>query len=57
MCRLTGPAAFRHSLLQRQGKLILVPEAQLCSSVEELAAYIKRRIESLEGLSLDAYRQ
>ena len=56
VCRLTGPALFRHALLAKHGQLVMLPEGKLWVSSEELAAYLQHRVEAVTGRSLQEYR-
>ncbi len=57
VCRLTGRAMFKQTLLAKHGKLILIPQRQLSShSVNDLAAYLQQELEAAVGGSLEAYR-
>ena len=47
---------FRRALLAKHGKLVLIPQHKLSSSVEELAAYLQQELEAAVGGSLEAYR-
>ncbi len=55
-CRLTGRAMFKQTLLAKHGKLVLIPQHKLSSSVDELAAYLQQELEAAVGGSLEAYR-
>ena len=55
VCRLTGRAMFKQTLLAKHGKLILIPQSKLSSSVDELAAYLQQELEAAVGGSLDPY--
>ncbi|DBB06840.1 TPA: hypothetical protein ACH3X3_009500 [Trebouxia sp. C0006] len=53
--RLTGRAMFKQTLLAKHGKLILIPQSKLSSSIDELAAYLQQELEAAVGGSLDPY--
>ncbi len=55
VCRLTGRADFRRTLLAKQGKLVLIHEQKLRCSVADLAKYAQRQVEDVTGDSLTAY--
>jgi len=55
VCRLSGPALFRHASLAKHGQLVVLPEDKLRVSSEELAAYLRDRIEAVTGRSLQEY--
>lgn len=57
VCRLSGPALFRHALLAKHGPLVMLPEDKLRLSREELAAYLQEQIEAVTGRSLLEYRK
>ncbi len=46
---------FKQTLLAKHGKLILIPQSKLSSSVDELAAYLQQELEAAVGGSLDPY--
>ncbi len=57
VCRLSGPALFRHALLAKHGQLVMLPEDKLRLSGEELAAYLREQVEVVTGRSLHEYRK
>ncbi len=57
VCRLSGPALFRHALLAKHGQLVVLPENKLRLSSEELAAYLQGTVEAVTGRSLQEYRK
>jgi len=57
VCRLSGPALFRHAMLAKHGQLVMLPEDKLWISSEELAAYLQEEVEAVTGLSLQEYRK
>lgn len=57
VCRLTGPALFRHALLAKHGPLVMLPEDKLRLGSEELAAYLQEEVEAVTGRSMQEYRK
>jgi len=53
VCRLTGRAVFRGTLLAKQGKLI--KEQKLRCSVADLAEYVQQQVGDMTEDSLSAY--
>ncbi len=57
VCRLTGRAIFKQTLLAKHGKLVLIPQQKLSShNDDDLAAYLQQELEAAVGGSLEAYR-
>ncbi len=55
VCRLTGRAVFRGTLLAKQGKLVLIKEQKLRCSVADLAEYVQQQVGDMTEDSLSAY--
>ena len=55
-CRLTGRAVFRHQLLLRHGRLIVVPALVAKGTLEQLTQYLKPRLGGASGTGLKSYR-
>ncbi len=56
VCRLTGRAMFKQALLAKHGKLVIIPQRKLSSSVDDLAPYLQEELEAAVGGSLEPYR-
>jgi len=57
VCRLPGSEGFRHQLLKRRGKLVLLTPPKARVGVKEVADYLEPILTVAGGGSLDAYRR
>ncbi len=47
---------FKQALLAKHGKLVIIPQRKLSSSVDDLAPYLQEELEAAVGGSLEPYR-